>query len=157
MCLLHSSTLTQYYPLQHSTLLYSAHRCSHNTQSFHNSVFPLLEHPHIVPGPPQYTQCQKQQVNSIPHNPAFLQSLNAQEICCVHLVTLYATIAIICSVLRPLRDHSSCLGCTRPLSICARAPLGALATIRMIACDFMRFGVHHRASCASQPSSRWTM
>ena len=36
---------------QHSTMLYRAHWCFHNTQSFLNSIFPLLEHPPHVPDP----------------------------------------------------------------------------------------------------------
>ena len=52
---------------QYRLILYSTHWCFHNTQSFHNSVFPLLEHPSLVPGPSSYSQCQEQQVNSQMH------------------------------------------------------------------------------------------
>ena len=41
---------------QYSTVLHSTHWCSHNTQSFHQQFFPLLEYPPPVPGPSHYSQ-----------------------------------------------------------------------------------------------------
>ena len=138
-------------PPQHSTILYSAHRCSHNTQSFHNSVFPLLEHPHVVPGPPKYAQCQKPQENFTP---------SQSNIPPMHCNPLNSPGDVVrCDHHRP--QHPQALEGpflmfwvhSASFRLQARAPLG----IGDDSHDRMRFQVHHHASCASQSFSRWLM